>query len=67
MLGLIDVSANAVFGHPDDLKFISSMTLFSSIPRASNVFHRALLKFNAGKKDTVTLDLLADAENATLG
>jgi uncharacterized protein (DUF1810 family) len=63
VLGLTDVSANAVFGHPDDLKFISSMTLFCSIPGASDVFHRTLIKFNAGKKDTVTLGLLANAQN----
>lgn len=60
VLGLTDASANAVFGHPDDLKFISSMTLFCSIPGASDVFHCALMKFNAGKRDTVTLDLLAN-------
>lgn len=66
VLGLGDVTVNAVFGYPDDLKFISSMTLFCSTPGAPDVFQRALMKFNAGKRDTVTLDLLASANNAPL-
>ena len=60
VLGLGDVSANAVFGYPDDLKFISSMTLFCSIPGASEIFHRALVKFNAGMRDRATLNLLSN-------
>lgn len=66
VLGLAGVSANAVFDYPDDIKFISSMTLFSSVPEASDVFHRALMIFNAGKKDAATLALLAKAKNAQL-
>lgn len=64
VLGLGDVTANAVFGSPDDLKFISSMTLFCSARGAPDVFQRALMKFNAGKRDSATIDLLTSANNA---
>lgn len=57
LLGL-NVSASSVFGYPDDLKFISCMTLFSKVPDAPDVFQRALAKFNHGEPDQATLDIL---------
>ena len=48
-----------VFGSPDDMKFISSMTLFRSVTGAADVFDRALARFNGGKPDPVTERLLA--------
>jgi uncharacterized protein (DUF1810 family) len=58
VLGLKDVSANAIFGYPDDLKFVSCMTLFAAVPGAPAVFQQALMKFNAGKPDKATQDIL---------
>jgi uncharacterized protein (DUF1810 family) len=48
-----------LFGYPDDLKFVSSMTIFNAVTGASGVFLRALETFNGGKQDPMTLALLA--------
>ena len=51
--------AGAVFGFPDDLKFRSSMTLFSEVAVCGSVFAEALKTFFAGARDERTLELLA--------
>lgn len=49
-----------VFGSPDDMKFISSMTLFSIATTADDtLFSSALTKFAGGVQDARTLELLA--------
>lgn len=53
-----------IFGHPDDLKLKSSMTLFAEIPLTNPVFIQVLNKFYAGSKDDKTLDLLKNRPNA---
>ena len=51
-------SAHAIFGSPDDMKFHSSMTLFSLVERdRPNVFADALLAFYDGKPDRATVQL----------
>jgi uncharacterized protein (DUF1810 family) len=55
-----------IFGYPDDLKFHSSMTLFSEAAalfaevegRSESVFHKALKKYFGGKTDRRTLELI---------
>jgi uncharacterized protein (DUF1810 family) len=55
-----------IFGYPDDLKFHSSMTLFSEAAALSaevegpseTVFHKALKKYFSGKTDRRTLELI---------
>jgi uncharacterized protein (DUF1810 family) len=49
-------SLQVILGSPDDLKFCSSMTLFS-LARGGNdsVFRRALDRFCAGREDERTL------------
>lgn len=51
-------SAATIFGHPDDLKFRSSMTLFACAADSESVFSRALEKYFHGEKDVKTLALL---------
>jgi len=51
-------SAHDIFGSPDDLKFRSSMSLFSRVPQASAVFQRALEQYFGGAPDPRTLQLL---------
>jgi uncharacterized protein (DUF1810 family) len=46
-----------ILGSPDDLKFQSSMTLFSAVS-SDPEFSAALAKFYGGKPDQRTLDLL---------
>ena len=51
-------SAHQIFGTPDDLKFHSSMTLFSKVTTEGGLFHLALKKFFGGEPDGVTLEKL---------
>ena len=48
-----------IFGNPDDLKFHSCMTLFSSVPNAPSVFECALAKYFGGVRDRLTMERLA--------
>lgn len=51
-------TAHDIFGSPDDLKFRSSLTLFSRADPAERVFREALAKFYGGQEDQRTLELL---------
>ena len=48
-----------ILGTPDDLKFRSSMTLFSQAEPDEPLFQRALAKYFGGIGDSRTLELLA--------
>ncbi|MHC8318643.1 DUF1810 domain-containing protein [Pseudomonas sp. LB3P31] len=54
-----------IFGHPDDLKFHSSMTLFAQFSPPDSIYHRALNRYNHGIPDGWTLSLL-DSKQAQL-
>ncbi len=59
MLGASEgLSALAILGTPDDLKFRSSMTLFEAAGDAGAPFAAALDRFFTGARDPATLDLL---------
>jgi len=49
-------SAREIFGHPDDLKFHSSMTLFAGVASDGAVFEDALQKYFAGRRDRLTME-----------
>ncbi|MCC0056603.1 MAG: DUF1810 domain-containing protein [Rhodobiaceae bacterium] len=52
-------SLHSLFGFPDDMKFCSSMTLFSiASPDPRNVFTQALERWCNGKRDAETCRLL---------
>jgi uncharacterized protein (DUF1810 family) len=60
VVGLEGKTVGEIFGHPDDLKFHSSMTLFGEVEGpAERVFHQALKKYFGGKTDQATLERLA--------
>ena len=48
-------SIEEIFGHPDDLKFRSSMTLFAHVAPRDPVFGTCLLKYFDGQPDPQTL------------
>jgi uncharacterized protein (DUF1810 family) len=48
-------SIEQIFGHPDDLKFRSSMTLFAHCTPDNEVFVKALQKYFNGEQDPLTL------------
>ena len=52
-------SALQIFGHPDDMKFRSSMTLFAAVAPQEPVFAQALAQYFGGEGDALTLALLA--------
>lgn len=52
------MSAERIFGSPDDLKFRSCLTLFISAQSGSPLYQQALDQFYSGQPDRKTLDLL---------
>ena len=50
--------AEQIFYYPDNLKFRSSMTLFSEAATKDSIFHDALVKYFEGKPDQSTLNIL---------
>jgi uncharacterized protein (DUF1810 family) len=57
VLAVDDRTINDIFGAPDDIKFRSSMTLFSEVSGLP-IFDRAIEKYFAGEKDKGTLGIL---------
>ena len=55
---VVNRSLRDIFGTPDDLKFRSSMTLFTHATSQKVVFLEALNKFCGGNYDPATLELL---------
>ncbi len=47
-----------IFGHPDDWKLQSSMTLFELVSGPHSVFGRVLDKYYQGKRDSRTLQIV---------
>jgi uncharacterized protein (DUF1810 family) len=58
-------SITKIFGHPDNLKFHSSMTLFAQVSPKGSLFHQALDQYFHGIPDDWTLSLL-DSKQAQL-
>lgn len=58
LAGLDGLSANQIFGAPDDMKFRSSMTLFAHVARDEPVFSECLNKYFGGVPDGTTLALI---------
>ena len=47
-----------VFGSPDDMKLLSSMTLFEKAEGAGGVFTQVIEKYYKGRRDRRTLEIL---------
>ena len=56
--GIKGRSVDEIFGHPDDLKFWSSMTLFGEAAPDDRIFMDALRKYFDGAVDPLTLEQL---------
>lgn len=54
-----DRGVDEIFGHPDNLKFHSSMTLFADVAPDEAIFQTCLDQFFDGRADPATLDRLA--------
>jgi uncharacterized protein (DUF1810 family) len=55
VLACEDLSAEEIFGHPDELKFRSSMTLFADVAPDEAVFQSCIDKYFDGEPDGATL------------
>ena len=53
-----DRGVDEIFGHPDNLKFHSSMTLFADIAPDEAIFQTCLDQFFDGRPDPATLERL---------
>ena len=58
MLAHAGTPLRTILGFPDDLKFLSCMTLFDAAGGSKELFERALEAFNGGAPDPQTLHLL---------
>lgn len=65
VLNIRERSVAGIFGHPDDLKFHSSMTLFAQVAADDSLFQQALNQYFHGILDDWTLSLL-DSKQAQL-
>ena len=62
LLRLPGHDATRIFGHPDDLKLRSCLTLFANLPHPQPVFQLLLDKFFQGTPDNQTLRLLPSSQ-----
>ncbi|MGZ8288925.1 MAG: DUF1810 domain-containing protein [Telluria sp.] len=60
VLSVQGASVDDIFGHPDNMKFHSSMTLFAAVPGADPVFGQCLDKYFGGAPDALTLSRLKE-------
>lgn len=61
VLNVPDRSADEIFGSPDDVKFRSSLTLFSEAAKENGErFRVALKRFFAGEPDQLSLEYIGD-------
>lgn len=58
VLAVQGLSAADIFGHPDDWKLQSSMTLFELLSGPESVFNCVLDKYYQGKRDSRTLQII---------
>jgi uncharacterized protein (DUF1810 family) len=63
MLALPTQNIRSVLGDPDDLKFRSSMTLFSVAAPEEEIFTKAIEKFFGGEQDAATIALLKQGDD----
>ncbi|MHC8319592.1 DUF1810 domain-containing protein [Pseudomonas sp. GB2N2] len=65
VLNIQQRSIGEIFGHPDDVKFHSSMSLFAQFSPPHSLYHQALERYCHGIPDEWTLTLL-DSKQAQL-
>ena len=53
-------TVDEIFGHPDNMKFHSSMTLFAAVPGGDPVFSQNIDKYFGGTPDALTLARLKE-------
>ncbi len=59
------LTAQEIFGSPDDMKLRSCATLFAAVSPAGSVFHRLLDRYYSGRTDGRTTRLLAESDGGS--
>jgi uncharacterized protein (DUF1810 family) len=59
ILSLEDISMNQVMGFPDDLKLLSSMTLFEFISGSNSIFTKIIEIYFDDKRDETSLSIIS--------
>lgn len=62
MLAIPDKRLAEIMAFPDDLKFISSMTLFGAVAADPSIFDATLARYADGRRDQATLVLLGSRQ-----
>lgn len=60
LLELDTDNPHQVFGSPDDLKLLSSMTLFEKAEGKAGIFTKVIEKYYGGRRDQKTLKILGE-------
>ena len=58
LLTIEDASINEIMGFPDDLKLLSSMTLFEAFSKSNSIFTRIIEVYFDGERDEATLEII---------
>ena len=60
ILSLKDVSMDEVMGFPDDLKLLSSMTLFEALSDSNSIFTKVIDVYFDSERDEISLKLIKE-------
>ena len=60
LLSLKDASMNDVMGFPDDLKLLSSMTLFEALSDSNSIFTKVIDVYFDSERDEISLKLIKE-------
>jgi len=64
LLSLKDSSMDEVMGFPDDLKLLSSMTLFEVVSDSNSIFTKMIEFYYEGRRDKASLDIIKSRYNS---
>jgi len=63
LLSLKDASMDEVMGFPDDLKLLSSMTLFEALSDSNSIFTKVIDVYFDSERDEISLKLIKELSN----
>ena len=63
LLSLKDASMDKVMGYPNDLKLLSSMTLFEALSDSNSIFTKIIELYFDDERDDASLDILKEKKD----
>ena len=64
LLSLKEASMDEVMGFPDDLKLLSSMTLFEVVSDSNSIFTKMIEFYYEGRRDKASLEIIKSRYNS---